>query len=198
MGVILGSAVVPIALCITWSRANKWGCIGGSIAGFFAGLIAWLVTTNALNGGVINVTTSGGDYEMLAGNLASIGVGGIISVVASLIVSNVYFSCDCDCAEFTLTQWPEDFDFESTRALNVKAPVPIVTSGVEYSDEKTAEKGSEKEHDFTEARSAVDDEGPNIASDADLDPVSLDRAFRFAAWSSAALVCDLSPLWYRF
>src|ERR1700733_1397461 len=87
MGVILGSAVVPIALCITWSRANKWGCIGGSIAGFFAGLIAWLVTTSALNGGVINVTTSGGDYEMLAGNLASIGVGGIVAVAASLIVS---------------------------------------------------------------------------------------------------------------
>ena len=89
MGVILGSAVVPIALCITWSRANKWGCIGGSIGGFFAGLIAWIVTTNALNEGVINVTTSGGDYEMLAGNLASIGVGGIVAVAASLIVSNV-------------------------------------------------------------------------------------------------------------
>jgi len=85
MGVILGSAVVPIALCITWSRANKWGCIGGAIAGFFAGLVAWLVTTSSLNGGVINVTTSGGDYEMLAGNLASIGVGGIIAVAASYI-----------------------------------------------------------------------------------------------------------------
>jgi Na+/proline symporter len=89
MGVILGSAVVPIALCITWSRANKWGCIGGSVAGFFAGLIAWLVTTSSLNGGVINVTTSGGDYEMLAGNLASIGVGGIVSVAASVIVSKL-------------------------------------------------------------------------------------------------------------
>lgn len=91
MGVILGSAVVPIALCITWSHANKWGCIGGSVAGFFAGLIAWLVTTSALNGGVINVSTSGGDYEMLAGNLASIGVGGIISVAVSLIVSHLSF-----------------------------------------------------------------------------------------------------------
>jgi Na+/proline symporter len=88
MGVILGSAVVPIALCITWSRANKWGCIGGAISGFFSGLIAWLVTTSALNGGVVNVTTSGGDYEMLAGNLASIGVGGIVAVATSLIVSN--------------------------------------------------------------------------------------------------------------
>src|SRR6266404_9262645 len=92
MGVILGSAVVPIALCITWSRANKWGCIGGAISGFFSGLIVWLVTTSALNGGVINVTTSGGDYEMVAGNLASIGVGGIVAVVASLIVRSGRFS----------------------------------------------------------------------------------------------------------
>ena len=55
MGVILGSAVVPIALGVTWSKANKWGCIWGSIIGFFAGIIAWLVTTSTLNGGVINV-----------------------------------------------------------------------------------------------------------------------------------------------
>jgi urea-proton symporter len=56
MGVILGSAVVPIALCITWSKANKWGCMGGAILGFFSGIIAWLVTTSALNGGKIDVT----------------------------------------------------------------------------------------------------------------------------------------------
>lgn len=55
MGVILGSAVVPIALCITWSKANKWGCIGGSLAGFAAGVIAWLVTTSTLNDGHVNV-----------------------------------------------------------------------------------------------------------------------------------------------
>jgi Na+/proline symporter len=58
MGVVLGSAVVPIALCVTWSKANKWGCIGGSIIGFFAGLIAWLVTTSTLNSGVVNVIVS--------------------------------------------------------------------------------------------------------------------------------------------
>ena len=56
MGVILGSAVVPIALAITWSKANRNGCILGSILGFFAGITAWLVTTSALNDGVITVT----------------------------------------------------------------------------------------------------------------------------------------------
>lgn len=86
MGVILGSAVVPIALAVTWKKANKWGCIAGAVGGFATGIVAWLVTTSALNGGVINVTTSGGDLEMLAGNLASIGVGGLVSYFWSLLV----------------------------------------------------------------------------------------------------------------
>jgi len=58
MGVFLGSAVVPIALAITWKKANKWGCIGGAIIGFVVGIIAWLVTTATLNDDVINVTVS--------------------------------------------------------------------------------------------------------------------------------------------
>ena len=58
MGVILGSAVVPIALAITWKKANKWGCIGGAVAGFVAGIVAWLVTTATLNDSVINVVVS--------------------------------------------------------------------------------------------------------------------------------------------
>jgi Na+/proline symporter len=56
MGVILGSAVCPIALCITWKKASRVGCIAGSLIGFSAGIIAWLVTTSALNQKVINVT----------------------------------------------------------------------------------------------------------------------------------------------
>ena len=88
MGTLLGSAVVPVTLCTSWSKANKWGCIHGAIWGLFAGVIAWLVTTAKLNNGVINVETTGGDYEMLAGNLTAIGVGGIISVVTSYIVSH--------------------------------------------------------------------------------------------------------------
>jgi urea-proton symporter len=58
MGVILGAAVVPIALCVTWKKANKWGCIAGAVSGFFCGLVAWLVTTSALNGGVLSVAVS--------------------------------------------------------------------------------------------------------------------------------------------
>ena len=56
MGVVLGSAVVPIAMCITWKKANKWGSIGGAVVGFCVGIVAWLVTTSALNGGDLTVT----------------------------------------------------------------------------------------------------------------------------------------------
>ena len=88
MGTLLGSAVIPVTLCITWSKANKWGCINGAILGLIAGIIAWIVTTAKLSSNVINVETTGGDYQMLAGNLAAIGVGGIISVATSYFVSH--------------------------------------------------------------------------------------------------------------
>lgn len=118
MGVVLGSAVVPIALAISWRKANKWGSIAGAVIGFCCGLIAWLVTTSTKNGGIINVTvcfssasifslrlrifqTTGGDNEMLAGNLASIGVGGIVTCVFSYFVR----SFRPDISELTSHVW---------------------------------------------------------------------------------------------
>lgn len=65
MGVILGSAVVPIALCITWSKASRVGCITGAIIGFVAGVAAWLGVTAGCNAGVINVTVSAGSVTRL-------------------------------------------------------------------------------------------------------------------------------------
>ncbi|KAG6881688.1 hypothetical protein C0992_000422, partial [Termitomyces sp. T32_za158] len=58
MGVVLGSAVIPTALCVSWNKANKWGCIVGAVGGFFAGIIAWLVATACLNEGIISVVVS--------------------------------------------------------------------------------------------------------------------------------------------
>ncbi|KAF9519210.1 hypothetical protein BS47DRAFT_1370822 [Hydnum rufescens UP504] len=99
MGVLLGSAVVPIALCITWKKANKWGCIVGAVLGLALAIMSWLVATSTLNHGKIDVATSGGDYEMLTGNLVAIAVGGIVSLGWSLYS-------------------PENFDFEVTRRIN--------------------------------------------------------------------------------
>lgn len=164
MGVVLGSAVVPIALCVTWRRANKWGCIGGACLGFCCGLIAWLVTTATLNSKMINVTTSGGNYEMLAGNLASIGVGAIVSVVSSLI-------------------WPDDFNFDITRAINT----PSQTDTTEK--ERSSEDLDEKKRDPSDvsAEPIVSSEAAAAEEERELDPVALGKAYRLAARSSVAL-----------
>ncbi|KAN0082797.1 Sodium:solute symporter family domain containing protein [Tylopilus felleus] len=123
MGVILGSGVVPIALCITWSKANRVGCIAGAVIGFFAGVAVWLGITSALNDGAINVNTSGGNYEMLGGNLASIGMGGIVSVIVSLI-------------------WPDNYDFADTRAINSPVAKKTVHVVVGADTEKKGSHGS--------------------------------------------------------
>ena len=59
-------------------------------------------------------------------------------------------------------------------------------------DEKVGEQISEKGQEFTETRSVSYEEDPAITPDPDLDPVALDKAFRFAAWSSLALVSIFS------
>jgi Na+/proline symporter len=178
MGVILGSAVCPIALAITWSKANKWGCIAGSVIGFGAGITAWLVTTSKLNDGVINVVTSGGDYEMLAGNLASIGTGAIISILTSYI-------------------WPENFDFDITRQMGLPADEQGSAGFVAREKSSSPEIAGLDEKKGIEPvitlRASSDsarsvEEGTQMQ---DLDPLALNKAFRFAAWSSLTLLIIL-------
>ena len=43
MGVLIGSAVIPIALCLMWKKTNKWGAIAGALLGQWFGLVAWVV-----------------------------------------------------------------------------------------------------------------------------------------------------------
>jgi len=165
MGVILGSGVIPIALCITWSKANKWGCIGGSLIGFAAGVIAWLVTTAKLNNGVIDVTTTGGDYEMLAGNVASFLVGGVIATVVSYL-------------------FPEDFDWVATRAVNAPVKPDPAPKVPEEDITKTEKEGSD-----VKPSSIADMSSKSTQQDTDdeLNPEHLQKAFVFASISSIVL-----------
>lgn len=43
MGVLIGSAVAPIAMCLCWKKTNKWGAITGAVLGQWLGLAAWLI-----------------------------------------------------------------------------------------------------------------------------------------------------------
>ncbi len=63
MGTLIGSAVVPIAVCITWKKANGTGAIVGAIVGFVVAIAGWLGITAKLNG-ELTVDSTGGDYEV--------------------------------------------------------------------------------------------------------------------------------------
>lgn len=166
MGTMIGSAVVPIALCITWRKCNGTGAVVGAIAGFIAGVAGWIGITSSLNNGVVDVDTTFGDYEMLTGNLLAIGVGGIITVAWSLLR-------------------PENFDWDITRAINVKVNNEIVESTTPSSpiDSPMQEK---KEASYPEQNSL--EEQPN---EINVEQNDLQKAFRFASYSAIALVVIL-------
>lgn len=123
---------------------------------------------------------------MLAGNLAAIGVGGIIASLSSYIVGHLPLTRDLiygiQWLLIIIGQWPEDFDFDITRAINA----PATHHGRDSTDGDDDEK---KSKDAIEAAEVENDE-----SDNELDPVGLQKAFRFAAWSSVVLVGPFSYL----
>lgn len=95
LGCATGAGVFPIALSFTWKDLNKIGAVGGAVGGMFLGIIAWLVTCKAYTGEV-NVTNLSTQWVSFTGNVTALFMGGIISIVLSLI-------------------WPANFDFEETR-----------------------------------------------------------------------------------
>lgn len=99
MGVLIGSAVIPIALCLMWRKTNKWGAIAGAVLGQWFGLIAWLVFAK-IKYNEVTYDTTFENYTMLTGNVVSLGMGGIICVVTSLT-------------------WPEDYDFVSMKQIRL-------------------------------------------------------------------------------
>lgn len=41
MGICIGSAVVPIAMCITWNKLPAVGAITGAITGLIGAFFTW-------------------------------------------------------------------------------------------------------------------------------------------------------------
>ena len=97
MGIIIGSAVFPVAAALTWRRCSAVGAIAGALIGQWAAIITWLVTAKGLYG-VADVKTTGEDYPMLAGNLVALFLSALITAVVSWI-------------------WPQDFDWALLREI---------------------------------------------------------------------------------
>ena len=52
MGIIIGSAVVPIAFAITWGGCSRAGAMTGAITGLVGAIITWVVVAKTVYGQV--------------------------------------------------------------------------------------------------------------------------------------------------
>ncbi|WFD36512.1 hypothetical protein MCUN1_003395 [Malassezia cuniculi] len=101
MAIIIAPAVFPIFGSLSWSKTNSTACVVAMISGLVLGIMTWLVTAYGLEGEV-TVASLGKSYPTLAGNLVSIMVGTIVTIVWSLIS-------------------PQNYDFSETRKSGAPA-----------------------------------------------------------------------------
>ncbi|KAF1873621.1 hypothetical protein Lal_00027659 [Lupinus albus] len=116
MGVLIGSAVLPIAFMLLWRKANAIGAILGTIFGCVLGIITWLSVTQ-IEYGRINLDTTGRNAPMLAGNLVSILTGGAVHAICSML-------------------WPQNYDWSTTKQITVVEKEKTDLPTEEFKEEK--------------------------------------------------------------
>jgi len=89
MGIVIGSAVVPLWYCLTWKNANAAGAIAGAWIGQVLAIIAWLVVAQ-IEHGAINVDTLGTLNCQMAGCITAIVSSGLIHTLWSLAAPQNY------------------------------------------------------------------------------------------------------------
>ncbi|CAL8155463.1 unnamed protein product [Prunus armeniaca] len=116
MGVLIGSAVIPIAFMLLWRKANAIGAILGATVGCVLGIITWLSVTK-IKYGHVNLDTTGRNAPMLAGNLVSILTGGAIHAICSFLS-------------------PQNYDWGTTKRITVVEKEKSDLPTEEYKEEK--------------------------------------------------------------
>ncbi|CAI5963936.1 unnamed protein product [Closterium sp. NIES-64] len=99
MGVLIGSAVIPVTNLLLWKKANAVGAIAGCIIGMISGVVSW-ITVAVVMYGTVDLNSTGEEAPTLTGNLVSLFVGGIVHVALSL-------------------KYPDNYDYASTRAITL-------------------------------------------------------------------------------
>lgn len=123
MGVVIGSAVIPLWNMMTWSKASGTGAIIAAWSGLVLAIIGWLAAAQIYKG-EISVDTLGENPVMLSGNLIAILSSGFIHFVYSMFID------------------PQDYDFaeldnhitlveEDTRGLTDAEQDPVLLNRAE-------------------------------------------------------------------
>jgi urea-proton symporter len=84
MGILIGSAVIPISLSVVWNKTNKVAAVSAALIGLASGLMAWIITADILYGEV-SISSTGKNIPLLVGNVVSISTGGAITIAGSLL-----------------------------------------------------------------------------------------------------------------
>ncbi|KAF9203456.1 hypothetical protein BGZ49_006405 [Haplosporangium sp. Z 27] len=169
MGVLISSAVLPVTFSLLWKKQNATAAIVAPVAGLFISITAWLVCAK-LYSGEITLATTNTDQAMLAGNLAALVSGGVISAIISLIK-------------------PDNYTFEATKSLK---QVTDDIAGTPESNNSSEEVGEKEKAEYEEA-TTVELKG-ELAMRVEEDS-KLAKASRFARWSSGVMTLVLIILW---
>jgi len=92
MGVMIGSAVIPLWNMMTWTKASGTGAIIAAWSGLILALTGWLSAAQ-IQSGEVTIDSLGTNEVMLSGNLIAIFSSGIIHYVYSAFID------------------PQDYDF---------------------------------------------------------------------------------------
>jgi len=92
MGIVIGSAVIPLWNLMTWKKASGTGAIIAAWSGLVLALTSWIVAAY-IQSGSITIATLGTNEAMLTGNLFAILSSGLIHFVYSYFID------------------PQDYDF---------------------------------------------------------------------------------------
>lgn len=92
MGIVIGSAVIPLWNMMTWKKASGTGAIIAAWSGIILAIVAWFIAA-IIQSGEINVNTLGNNEPMLTGGLVAILSSGFIHFVWSMFID------------------PQDYDF---------------------------------------------------------------------------------------
>ncbi|KAI1645859.1 Na+/solute symporter [Daldinia loculata] len=98
MGCIISSAVIPATLTLVWKGQNKWAAALSPVFGLAFALIAWLVTARK-ECGALDVTCTGSNNPMLAGN--------VVALLSPLVLIPI----------FTLIFGLDNYDWKSMMAI---------------------------------------------------------------------------------
>ena len=116
MGILIGSAVIPIALTIIWNKTTRAGAVSGALIGVVLSLTTWTGVAASEADGVVDIASLGGAFPMLYGNVVAILSSGLICVVVSLAQRKTFDWKDLDKHMSLVTDDMEQHEITATEA----------------------------------------------------------------------------------